>query len=237
MLILALDTAHKNGSITLAQTDNHSFNLLQTLPVDGGAFSAQLVPRIAQLLGDNGFNKSAIDAYVACVGPGSFTGLRIGLSGIKGLAEVLPRPIAAVSSLEALAAAGFATDAQPSSPSDSLQNAPGPDILLALLDAGRSEFYAGQYRRDGHHLIGISEALCTPDELKELLKQGTTSVASQPAVADFVRAAGANCTTVPEIDSARIAEVGWRKLLAGDTISADALDANYLRRDDSLFAK
>ncbi|MEO6119314.1 MAG: tRNA (adenosine(37)-N6)-threonylcarbamoyltransferase complex dimerization subunit type 1 TsaB [Terriglobales bacterium] len=238
MLILAIDTAHKNGSITLAQTDNHSFQLLQTLPVDGGAFSAQLVPRIAQLLADNGFNKSSIDAYVACVGPGSFTGLRIGLSGIKGLAEVLPRPIAAVSSLEALAAAaGFATNAQRPSPSDSSQNAPGPDILLALLDAGRSEFYAGEYRREGHHLTRISEALCTPDELKRLLKQGSTAIASQSTVADFVLAAGANCITVPEVDSARIAEVGWRKLLAGDTISADALDANYLRRDDSLFTK
>lgn len=222
MLILAIDTAHKNGSITLARADNSSFKVLQSVAIDGGAFSAQLVPRIAQVLADNGANKASIDAYVACVGPGSFTGLRIGLSGIKGLAEVLPRPIAAVSSLEALAA---------SAPPDSAES------LLALLDAGRSEFYAGEYRRNGQKLTRESEALCTAAELEALLKKGATVIAAQAAVADFVAAAGAKCITVPEVGSARIAEVGWRKLLAGDTVSADALDANYLRRDDALFSK
>lgn len=227
MLILAIDTAHKNGSITLAQADHSAFTVIQTLAIDGGAFSAQLVPRIAQILADNGFNRSSIDAYVACVGPGSFTGLRIGLSGIKGLAEVLPRPITAVSSLEALAASA------PRSPEDGAAS----ENLLALLDAGRSEFYSGEYHRHGQRLSCISEALCTTDELKTLLKKGNAVITSQPAVADFVRAAGADCISVPEVTSAHIAEVGWRKLLAGDTISADALDANYLRRDDSLFAR
>jgi tRNA threonylcarbamoyladenosine biosynthesis protein TsaB len=221
MLILAIDTAHKNGSITLAEADNNSFQLVQTLAIDGGAFSAQLVPRIAQLLSNNGFEKNLLDAYAACIGPGSFTGLRIGLAGVKGLTEVLPRPIAAVSSLEALAA----------SASGSTEN------LLAVLDAGRSEFYAGEYRRSGHALTRIAESLCTADELTTLMKKGSAVVASQPAVAEFVAKAGANVITVPEVDSAQIAKVGWRKLLAGDTISPDALDANYLRRDDSLFTK
>jgi tRNA threonylcarbamoyladenosine biosynthesis protein TsaB len=221
MLILAIDTAHKNGSITLAQADNSTFKVLQTLPVDGGAFSAQLVPRIAQALKENQLRKTDMDAYVACIGPGSFTGLRIGLAGVKGLAEVLPRPIAAVSSLEALAA-----------------SAPGSaENLLAVLDAGRSEFYAGEYRRSGHALTRVSESLCTPDELTMLLQRGSAVIASQPHIAEFVRSAGAEVTTVPEVDSAQIAEVGWRKLLEGETISPDALDANYLRRDDSLFSK
>lgn len=222
MLILAIDTAHKNGSIALAQADNAACKVLQTLSIDGGAFSAQLIPRIAQALSAHNLNKSAIDAYVACVGPGSFTGLRIGLSGIKGLAEVMPRPIAAVSSLEALAA---------TAPSNASER------LLALLDAGRSEFYAGEYRRQGSELIRESEALCTSDELKTLLKKGSTAVVSQPEVATFVRAAGAQVVTVPEVTSAVIAEVGWRKLVAHETISADALDANYLRRDGALFNK
>lgn len=222
MLVLAIDTAHKNGSITLAQADNSTFKLLQTIPIEGGAFSAQLVPRIAQLLADQGFHKSDIGGYVACVGPGSFTGLRIGLAGIKGLAEFLPRPLAAVSSLEALAA---------SAPANAGSN------LLALLDAGRSEFYAGEYRRNGHALTRESEALVTADELRAGLQKGSVVIASQPAVVGFARSSGAKVIQVAEITSARIAEVGRRKLLAGETISADALDANYLRRDDALFAK
>jgi tRNA threonylcarbamoyladenosine biosynthesis protein TsaB len=221
MLILAIDTAHKNGSVTLAEADNDSFRPVQTLAIDGGAFSAQLVPRIAQILSKNGFEKNALDAYAACIGPGSFTGLRIGLAGVKGLAEVLPLPIAAVSSLEALAA---------SAPAYS-------ENLLAVLDAGRSEFYAGEYRRSGHALIRVSESLCTADELTTLLKKGSAVIASQPAVAEFVRSAGMDVTTVSEVDSAQIAAVGWRKLLVGETVSPDALDANYLRRDDSLFRK
>jgi len=222
MLLLAIDTAHKNGSIALAQADNARFQLLQMLPVEGGAFSAQLVPRIAQTLAENRFEKTAIDAYIACVGPGSFTGLRIGLSGIKGLAEVLPRPIVPVSSLEALAASapqGF------------------PNGLLAVLDAGRSEFYVGEYRRVGERVEPISESLCTSEGLSALLRKGSTAVASQSAVVDFVRAAGANVIRVSETTSAEIAAVGWRKLIAGETIAADALDANYLRRDTALFAK
>jgi tRNA threonylcarbamoyladenosine biosynthesis protein TsaB len=227
MLLLAIDTAHKNGSITLAQADQASFQLLETAPIDGGAFSAQLVPRIARLLAEHGFNKTSIDAYIACVGPGSFTGLRIGLAGVKGLAEVLPRPTVAVSSLEALAA---------SVPWDSAQSAEaaGQD-LLPLLDAGRSEFYVGEYRRNGHFLVCEGEALRTGAELRSLLRGDISAVASQPAVADFVRGAGAEVIVVPEVTSAHIAEVGWRKLLADQTTTSDALDANYLRRDDSLF--
>jgi len=222
MLLLAINTAHKNGSITLAQADPNSFHVLETAPIDGGAFSAQLVPRIAQLLAAHNLNKTSIDAYIACVGPGSFTGLRIGLAGVKGLAEVLPRPIVAVSALEALAA---------SAPADA-----GAD-LLPLLDAGRSEFYVGKYRREAGTLTRVSESLRTPDELKDLLRQGSTAIASQPNVAEFVRAAGCNLVAVAETSSANIAQVGWRKLLANLTVSADALDANYLRRDDALFAK
>ena len=222
MLVLAIDTAHKNGSITLAQATGSSCQLLATLPIEGGAFSAQLVPRIAQALVDRGLQKTDLEGYIACVGPGSFTGLRIGLSGIKGLAEVLPRPIAAVSSLEALAALA---------PADAGAN------LLPLLDAGRSEFYAGEYRRDGDALTRVSEALVTADELKALLGKESVAIASQPTIADFVRSARGTVVEVEEVTSAHIAAVGVRKLLAGETISADALDANYLRRDDALFAK
>ncbi|HUR36513.1 MAG TPA: tRNA (adenosine(37)-N6)-threonylcarbamoyltransferase complex dimerization subunit type 1 TsaB [Terriglobales bacterium] len=221
MLILAIDTAHKNGSLTLAQADNNTFNALQTVAIDGGAFSAQLIPRLADALAANHFAKTDIDAYIACVGPGSFTGLRIGLSGIKGLEEVLPRPIAAVSSLEALAASAPANHSH----------------LAALLDAGRSEFYVGEYRREADNLLRESEALCTADELQSLLKKGSTAIASQPNVAELARSAGASVIEVPEVDSVQIARVGWRKLLAGETISADLLDANYLRRDESLFAR
>src|SRR5216110_2464124 len=80
------------------------------------------------LLTKHNFDKQQIDAFAVASGPGSFTGLRVGLAAIKALAEVLAKPIAAVSLLEAVAMAGGVEG----------------DVIAAL-DAGRKEIYAGEY--------------------------------------------------------------------------------------------
>src|SRR5260370_39388855 len=106
MLILAVDTSGKNGSIALEQCESGSARTLDVVPLDGGTFSAQLVPQISQLLQSHKFTKNEIDGFAVVSGPGSFTGLRVGLAAIKALAEILRKPIAAVSVLEALAIVG-----------------------------------------------------------------------------------------------------------------------------------
>src|SRR5438270_1289026 len=103
MLILAVDTSHKDGSVCLARGDATTFQLVGSAEVDGGMFSAQLVPVIAKLLAEHNLNKNNLQGIAAAVGPGSFTGLRIGLAAVKGFAEVLRIPIAPVSTLEAVA--------------------------------------------------------------------------------------------------------------------------------------
>src|SRR5229473_5733204 len=105
MLILGIDTSGKSGGITLAQGDAHTFRALDSSAIDGGTFSAQLVPVLAAILQRNNFASADLDGFVVISGPGSFTGLRVGLSAVKGLAEVLQKPIATVSLLEALAVA------------------------------------------------------------------------------------------------------------------------------------
>ena len=102
--------------------------MIEVVPLDGGTFSAQLVPQIAALLAKHGFNKQDVGGFAVVTGPGSFTGLRIGLAVIKALAEVLAKPIAAVSLLEAIAVAGAAHGR-----------------VTAVLDAGRGDVYAGEY--------------------------------------------------------------------------------------------
>jgi len=72
------------------------------VPLAGGAFSAQLVPQIAALLEKHGYSKHDLGAFAVASGPGSFTGLRVGLAAIKALAEALQKLIAAVSLLEAV---------------------------------------------------------------------------------------------------------------------------------------
>ena len=107
MLLLAIDTSGKQGSIALARagepTAEGDFEVIEIAPLVGGTFSAQLIPQIAELLSRNGFMKNAIGAFAVVSGPGSFTGLRIGLAAVKALAEVLGKPIAAVSLLEVCA--------------------------------------------------------------------------------------------------------------------------------------
>src|SRR6185312_4134021 len=104
MLLLATDTSGKFGSIALAQCrPGDDCEVLEVVPLEGGTFSAQLVPQIAALLAKHGFTKENLDAFAVTSGPGSFTGLRVGLAAIKALAEILGKPIVAVSLLEAVA--------------------------------------------------------------------------------------------------------------------------------------
>jgi tRNA threonylcarbamoyladenosine biosynthesis protein TsaB len=110
MLLLSVDTSGKQGSIALAQCGlNGTCEVIEAAPLPGGTFSAQLVPQIAALLGKHGFGKADIGAFAVVSGPGSFTGLRVGLAAIKALAEVLAKPIAAMSLLEVVNACSPAT--------------------------------------------------------------------------------------------------------------------------------
>src|SRR5438309_11087892 len=130
MLILAIDTSGQSGGITLAEIDKGSVRVIESAAIAGGTFSAQLIPTLAALLKRHGFGVQDIGGFAAASGPGSFTGLRVGLSAIKGLAETLHKPIATVSVLEALA---------------SLADCDGK--IAAAIDAGRKEVFLGVYQR------------------------------------------------------------------------------------------
>ncbi len=108
MLLLAIETSGKNGSIALGRGEaNGSCTIVATAELHGGTFSAQLIPEIAELLPKNGLTKHDVELFVVGSGPGSFTGLRVGLAAVKGLADALEKPIVAVSLLEALAVRGI----------------------------------------------------------------------------------------------------------------------------------
>jgi len=219
MLILAIDSAHKNGSVTLARAANREFAVLETAMVDGGTFSAQLIPTIAALLLRNKFNKTDIDVIAAATGPGSFTGLRIGLAAVKGLAEALKKPIVGVSMLEAIARAG----------------ASSPERTFAILDAGRGEVYAGEYAGSEK----VAEYLCSREELISRVKEdGTAQVrTSDAALGEFLKSQGVKADVIPYPGSEAVARFGWEKFAAGQSITVDELEANYVRRDENLFAK
>jgi len=226
MLLLAADTSGKQGTIALARLmpppENHpradpkSANQIDTIDmvsIAGGTFSAQLVPQIAALLSKHGFKKEDISGFAVASGPGSFTGVRVGLAAIKALAEVMGKPIAAVSLLEAVASAEHISGR-----------------IMAALDAGRAQVYAGEYEiKDDTQML--SERLLTIDELVAAAT-GCTVVTPDQNVADQVRRAGLGVREVERPRSDAIARLGRQKILAGTTVSPEDLDANYIRRFD-----
>ena len=221
MLILSIDTSGKNGSVALARGDAEHFQLIGASPVEGGTFSAQLIPLIARLLSENNLKKSDIDAFVAATGPGSFTGLRIGLTAVKGLAEILHKPIAAVSVLEAcVQKSGIKYD---------------DARVFAALDAQRSEVYLGEYMLNKGRASCIDELLVTREEFAKRV-QGKVAVTPDEELAKVARSAVVMQIERP--NSADIARIGLQKVARGETVSVEELDANYVRRSDAeIFAK
>ena len=132
MVLIGIDTSGKQGSLALARVPQNAssvedIEIVETVPLEGGTFSAQLIPQLAELLARNELSKQEISAFAVASGPGSFTGLRVGLAAVKGLAEVLRTPIIAVTLLEAVARSG------------------SEGHVLAALDAGRNELFVGEY--------------------------------------------------------------------------------------------
>ena len=224
MILLAVDTSGKDGSIALARApenarDSSQVTILEVVPLEGGTFSAQLMPQIASLLAKHGLSKNDIAAFAVASGPGSFTGLRVGLAAIKALAEISGKPIATVSRLEALArAAGIR------------------GTVMAVMDAGRGEVYTGVYDIEDTAQMH-SERLLTNAELFAEAS-GNVLVTSDGKLADTARAAGVRVEQVDLPRSDAIAQIGWEKIQKNELVSPEDLEANYIRRSDAeIFAK
>ncbi|HVO60915.1 MAG TPA: tRNA (adenosine(37)-N6)-threonylcarbamoyltransferase complex dimerization subunit type 1 TsaB [Terriglobales bacterium] len=221
MLLLAVDTSGKFGGIALARCDDDTCDVVETVPLVGGTFSAQLVPQIAELLSKHGSAKRDIGAFAVATGPGSFTGLRVGLAAIQALAEVLGKPIAGISLLEAIASASSVTGR-----------------VLALMDAGRQEVFAGTYEivPKSRDVRAIDERLARIDELEPA--KGEHIVTPDQNVSDFLLRKGVKAEVIHRPGTDSLAHLGWRKILAGDTVPPEQLEANYIRQSDAeIFSK
>jgi tRNA threonylcarbamoyladenosine biosynthesis protein TsaB len=208
MLVLAVDTSGRKGSIALARCSAPAnCELLEVVDLDGGTFSAQLIPQVATLLSQHRLTKADIDAFSIVSGPGSFTGLRIGLAAIKALGEILEKPIATVSLLE-LTAMG--------------------NKCLAAIDAGRAEVYVAEF---GGETIGEERLLTTPEFV--LAAQGWKVVAFDANIATAARRAGLTVEEIPRPRADAVARLGWQKIQARELTTPEELEANYIRRSDA----
>jgi tRNA threonylcarbamoyladenosine biosynthesis protein TsaB len=225
MLLLVTDTSGRQGSVALARArqldrDRSDPAVIEVVPLAGGAFSAQLVPQIAALLARHGFTKADLEAFIVVSGPGSFTGLRVGLAAIKALAEILKKPIVAVTLLESVA----------------LESRTQGKIC-AVLDAGRGDVYFGSYEIAGDSVRVLREELLSKTEALSLAR-GATVATPDLTLAATAREANLSVVVVEPPSATMIAGLGWRKLQAGETVSPEQLEANYMRRSDAeMFVK
>jgi tRNA threonylcarbamoyladenosine biosynthesis protein TsaB len=218
MLIVSVDTSGRKGRIALCRGGGDSFEVLQLTSLEGGTYSAQLLPRIAEALQQNNLSKTDVDGFVVVSGPGSFTGLRVGLSTVKGLCEVLRKPLATVSMLEALV----------------LAHGRAGGSSVALLDAGRGEIYVGEYRLGSGRATLAREYIAKLDEFAALPTAFSGNLlTADEKVAEALQAANRNVLLVAPVNAGEIGRIGIRKLLSGETADPATIDVNYIRRSDA----
>ncbi len=214
--ILAVDTTHEFGSLALAR----GAQLIEELPLHAPAgFANVLYQHLAALLRNHGMKVADIDCFAAASGPGSFTGVRIGLACVKGLAEALGKPAVAVSNLQALATFGSAA------------------LRAVVLDARRGEIYGAVY--DAAARIVSPEVVAKFPYWLSTLPAGNLEFISRESLALQPMLLGtpfesARVTIAPLALAAAVA----RLALTAAPSDPAALDANYVRRSDAeLFWK
>ncbi len=210
MRVLAIDTSTLAGGVALLDGAHLIAEYLLDVRV---THSERLLPAIDRMLGDAGWPAATLEGLAVAVGPGSFTGLRIGLAAAKGLAFALDVPIAAIPTLDALAA--------------SLPFAGLP--VCPVLDARKGEVYACRYRWDGAAMRREWEFLAiAPDALAQRLTEPTILLGD---AATLVRSPQARLAPphVRRPAAAAVAVLGAARLAAGEHVTARELAPIYLR--------
>ena len=148
MMALGIDTSSPSGSVGLHASDG-SLSALLSLSA-GPTHSTRLLPGIDALMRTAGVRPEDVDVIAAACGPGSFTGLRIGMATAKGLALASARPVTGFSTLETIARAAAPWGG-------------GCGVVCVVLDAGRGEVYRGLFRVSGEGLDPMApEAALAP---------------------------------------------------------------------------
>jgi tRNA threonylcarbamoyladenosine biosynthesis protein TsaB len=203
---------------------------LEVLAHESAEEYSSWLPRAVELvLKAAGQSMERVEAYAVASGPGSFTGLRVGLTTVKAWSEVFRRPIAAVSRLEALAS----------------QAEEGAKVVAAFVDAHREQVFGALYRRlDGRLERVEDEMVVAPEKFLDWVgeRSGAERVAWVSPDAEHLTShenwrarekAGETVEKVSAVFAPVIGKIGYQKLLESRTADAVTLDANYVRRPDA----
>jgi tRNA threonylcarbamoyladenosine biosynthesis protein TsaB len=229
VLILALDTSSASGSLALLRD---TATLARYVFSPDEPYSTSLVRETTALLEGARISLEDIDLFAVDGGPGSFTGLRVGLTTVKGWAEVCGKPVAAVSGLEAMAS--------------QVSQTTGRDSLIgAVMDARRGQIFGAIFRSGERQMLERigEEVLTSADEFLESLRPqlgGVGGLLIACILPEVIRPAmerqGLGCCKIEVVSSELapfIGRLGHAKAVRGDVVDALHLDANYIRRSDA----
>lgn len=227
VLTLSLDTSSRGGSVAVLR-DLAVLGVVSTWGDE--AYSSRIFRQLEFLLAELGLKLDQFELFAVAAGPGSFTGLRVGLASAKAWSEAYGKPVAGVSALEAVAA----------------QCAYPATWLVPVVDARRGQFYGASYRKEagrrqagGELRLEGDERVVGGDELLKLVRERSSDgevavVATEPElVTRLVEPAGTKVFRASNVLAPWIGQLAVVRAKQGKLSDALTLDANYVRRSDA----
>jgi tRNA threonylcarbamoyladenosine biosynthesis protein TsaB len=216
VIFLALDLTAEFGSLAIRRGGE---TVLEQSIESRTGFAHLVFPAMEKILSDAGLTLTDIDCYACSTGPGAFTGLRVALAAVKGLAEVKGKPAIGVSKLRAMASYGTGSE------------------RMVLLDGRRGEAFAAVYNQDLEPVVGETVAKAEtwfaslPDNaVYELITADSVWLAS---FTRFTRFEDVQPNETPRNLAGGIAACAETDLARGAAGDPATLDANYVRRSDA----
>jgi tRNA threonylcarbamoyladenosine biosynthesis protein TsaB len=214
-LVLGIDTCGPSGTVALGRlcvpVAGAELEILGQIELEGRSYSATLIAAVGELLGHAGLRLKDVNCLVAVNGPGSFTGVRVGLSAVKGLTEAAGIQVVAVSRLEVLAAKA--------------------GVPSAALDAHRAEVFL-RLALPGRELV---ELLAGAAELAAIVPAPSEIALCDDAATAMLQAVwpSAQLVRVPPPTAADALKLATARVAAGEFADPLLLDGHYLRRSDA----
>ena len=228
MILLALDTSDSRGSLAVLRDDE----VLEVIAHESSEdYSSWVLPNVERVLASKWLKMQDVGVYAVSAGPGSFTGLRVGLTSVKAWSEVYCGKIASVSRLEAIAS----------------QAGGEAEFVAAFFNAQREQVFGGLFRRDLQR-----NALQPVDQELVIDREGFLRFVEERSAGSPVAWVSMDAEKLLSLDSWKrhadagetiqasshvlapmIGKIGFRRAKDGQLVDALALDAQYVRRSDA----
>lgn len=216
MKILAIDTSSKICSVALLENNE----VIDELNLDDGkTHSENLMPLINEVLNKNNLSLKQIEMIACSVGPGSFTGIRIGVATVKPIAEVLNIKIASVTSLETLA-----------------KNVENEETIVSLIDARNNQVYAGIFdkehkKKEEYIADDINVVIDSIKKYDTVICVGDGAILHQDLLKSSMPKVKFATTNLQSAQN--VGKIGYKKFLENNLMTADEIIPIYLRKSQA----